>query len=123
LYPHNFLLAFQPVIMRFGMLLVGLMANIRARVVVFLGVEVYYHFRYEWRSRGSGATKDSSLAAICVFVGIVATFSYYQREKIQQYKQECDQNVQMLKEKSEKLTVKNKFIATLTHEIRNFVTK
>lgn len=28
--------------------------------------------------------------------------------------------MQKLKKKSEKLTIKNRFIATLTHEIRNF---
>ncbi len=49
--------------------------------------------------------------------------SEYQQQKRKRYKETSLQYIQMLKERTEDLSIKNKFIATLTHEIRNFVTK
>lgn len=44
-------------------------------------------------------------------------------EKKIKYKRENKQNIQKFNEKAEILSIKNKFIGTLTHEIRNCVTK
>ena len=62
---------------------------------------------------------------ICMlyFHFLTVVLSNSQIRKRIEYKLESRQNIKKLTEKSEKLSVKNKFIATLTHEIRNFVTK
>jgi hypothetical protein len=57
------------------------------------------------------------------YVLLFATLNLVIEQKRTQYKMEWRENIQKLKEKTEKLSVKNKFIATLTHEIRNCVTK
>jgi hypothetical protein len=46
-----------------------------------------------------------------------------QRAKHEQQKSQTQEFMHALREKSESLSVKNTFIATLTHEIRNFVSK
>ncbi len=54
---------------------------------------------------------------------MISMLSEYQWERRRRYKESSEQYIQMLKEKTENLSIKNKFIATLTHEMRNFVTK
>jgi len=54
---------------------------------------------------------------------LVALFCHGQREKRQRQQTEANASLLEQKERSEKLSVQNKFIATLTHEIKNVVTK
>jgi len=56
---------------------------------------------------------------ICIFV----KSSQYLHIKHEDSKQKLMHNVQALKEKSEQLSIHNKYTAVLAHEMRNFVTK
>jgi len=56
-------------------------------------------------------------------MALLVRFSDYQQKKRKIYKSTSTQNIQTLREQSERLSAQNKFIATLTHEIRNIVTK
>jgi len=47
---------------------------------------------------------------------------YYFTIKISDCEAESEINRRKLEKKSEKVSIKNRFIATLTHEMRNFVT-
>ncbi len=58
----------------------------------------------------------------CVSACIAAVVSYHHQKKFC-HKRAAAEHICMLKEKSDKLSIKNKFIATITHEIRNFVSK
>ena len=113
----------QPVMARFGLLLLGVMTHMGLSLMMVLSVEIYYHCMHDGALNSKGCCGDSTLPTTCCFVAIIATLSYYQREKLKLYKAECDNSLHMLKEKSHNLAIKNKFIATLAHEIRNFVTK
>ncbi len=57
----------------------------------------------------------------CYTATCIAAVCEYLREKRTRHKIASAEHIQMLKEKTDSLSVKNKFIATITHEIRNFV--
>ena len=65
----------------------------------------------------------SSLLIIFYSSLILAGSSNYKSAKKVLNKQKSIVHIQALKEKSDILSVKNKFIAIVTHEIRNFVAK
>eukprot|EP01022_Parablepharisma_sp_SALTPOND_P028598 TRINITY_DN71223_c0_g1_i1.p1 TRINITY_DN71223_c0_g1~~TRINITY_DN71223_c0_g1_i1.p1 ORF type:complete len:656 (-),score=51.21 TRINITY_DN71223_c0_g1_i1:2595-4562(-) len=67
-------------------------------------------------------TGQAAIGGLVLFI-LVSRSSDYQQQKRKQYKVKSSQHIQMLKEQSEGLSVKNRFIATLAHEIRNIVTK
>jgi hypothetical protein len=55
-------------------------------------------------------------------IAMVLSFKERANEK-QRYKTACEQYIQKLQKKKKQLSVKNKFIATLTHEMRNITTR
>ncbi len=54
---------------------------------------------------------------------LVVLYARWRQSKQRLYKEQFRNSLQEQKETTEQLSVQNKFIATLTHEIRNFVTK
>jgi len=61
-----------------------------------------------------------------IFTGtmvLISKFGKHLAFKKSQQKRISIENLQALKEKSDKFSIQNKFIATITHEIRNFVTR
>lgn len=56
-------------------------------------------------------------------VGMVISWAQHTTGKCKEYRQSVLKGMRALKVKSEKLSVQNKFVGVLTHEMRNFVTK
>ena len=54
---------------------------------------------------------------------LLTQYARSQKSKREQQKRQAQEFMNALREKSESLSMKNTFIATLTHEIRNFVSK
>ena len=71
----------------------------------------------------SGEFSIGAMLLSILFAVITSAMSLYQQSKKVKLKSESAEHIQMLKERTEVLSVKNKFIATITHEIRNFVSK
>lgn len=59
---------------------------------------------------------------ICI-AAIIVSWVQYTSVNCKEYRKSFLKGMQALKVKSEKLSVQNKFIGILTHEMRNFVTK
>ncbi len=71
-------------------------------------------------NRGQLLIKDVLFRHVCS--AMIFGFIRYFGQGMENIRSQCGEYKLKLKKKSEKLSIKNRFIATVTHEIRNFVT-
>ncbi len=62
-------------------------------------------------------------AASYVIIAVSIILLKWRTDEGQRYKAACEEYIRKLQKKQQKLSYKNRFIATLTHEMRNMVTR
>ncbi len=96
---------------------IGMLRKVRFLIFVY-----FYYINIHSPTHSKLVTGHTALvSSVLLWLVSQSTNSQYQKRK--QYKSVSRQHIQILKEQSEGLSMKNKFIAALTHEIRNIVTK
>jgi len=110
----------------YGITILGTLYNMYESVVLFIICDLIMflkyciHFIYIFRS----SAIDVFYFIPCIFfVLLISLLSNSINYKKLKYKNEGRDTIKKLSEETEKLSIKNKFIGALTHEIRNFVTK
>ena len=100
-------------------------AEIARLLVVHAARDVYrlsvgYNLRYAYRRRGE-AVQSLSLSWVTMMSGLWILRQIHQ--KCRDYQSQCDDFIQELQRQKKQLSDKNKYIATLTHEMRNIATR
>ena len=74
-------------------------------------------------SSHSGKAQLTDLLVDTLVLLMAVFLSHYTQKIKAETTKKCDEYIQKLQKKAKKLSMKNIFIATLTHEIRNLVSK
>ncbi len=110
---------------RFGLYLFAILADLRPSMLIYLGADLWLRQAYSFvmTQQPRRPTEGFDLGKSWSIVILATMYGQGQHDIRKRQRAQSSFSWQQQKEKSEKLSVQNKFIATLTHEIKNIVTK